>query len=144
MVNLDKWEKINHSQINFGDTIKRVNVHEDGTRAEVTGVVMYETYDGTFQSKMRFDLIRKHYANTTTELFRLIPPTQEELDEAFEFPKGVGAVIEVVEKKHGDSRTFVHTGKVWHWSETQYPAALSEKDVRQHNHTFKIISEGIN
>ena len=48
MVNLDKWEKINHSQINFGDTIKRVNVHEDGTRAEVTGVVMYETYDETF------------------------------------------------------------------------------------------------
>lgn len=143
MTILEKWETIEHDRIKIGDKIKRVNIHADGTRAEVSGVVVFKTSCGDLISKDGFALARKNYANTRTELCVAIPPTQEELDEAFEFPTAPGAIIDLVLKTSGEKRTFVYSGQVWIWSGTQYPASLAESDIRRVGHHFALVSEGI-
>lgn len=144
MTNNDKWDEVSHSEINIGDTIKRINIHSDGTRAEVSGVVSAGNYVGDLFSRDGFALARKVYPNTSTELFRLRPPSQEDLDAAFKFPTSIGAVIEVTFRASNEVRTFVHSGNVWHWSGTQHPASMSEDDMRRTFYKFKLISEGIN
>ncbi len=140
MVNLDKWEEITYDDIKIGDEIKRINVHTDGTRAEVIGVVARENF-GTFESVRSFALVRRHYENSTTELYRR-KISQEEIDAKFVFPEAPGAVIEANQGIYG-TRRYVHTGLVWHWTDTRYPASLSETDLRRKGSNFKVISEGI-
>lgn len=139
---LEKWETITHEEIKIGDTIKRVNIHADGTRAEVSGVVAAKNSCGDLISKDGFALARKNYSNTRTELSISIPPTQEELDEVFEFPTTSGAIVEATMKYNGEVRTFVYSGKVWIWSGTEFPASLSVADLRRTTKSFKTISEG--
>ena len=142
MTILEKWETIDHNRIKIGDKIKRVNIHADGTHVEVSGVVQYENVFGDLLSEGGFSLVRKDYPDTRTELSILIPPTQEELDEAFEFPTAPGAIIDVVLKNSGEKRTFVYSGQVWIWSGTQYPASLAESGIRRVGHHFTLVSEG--
>lgn len=90
MVNLEKWDEVEHSEVKVGDLLKIVWTKEfrDHKRTEVhKAKVTRIDGDDFYLSNGTCWSDGKPHKGTTCDLYRRKP-------KAFEFPTGVGAIIE--------------------------------------------------
>jgi hypothetical protein len=134
MVNLDKWEKIECTDLKIGDKIRRINKHDDGTVADIKGTIKSVSF-GVFRSKNSFALVRPTYAYPV-ELYRRKP-------KPFVFPTTPLTIIEGTPcNTAGGTRRYMRT-EAGSWRSTDSGGLAFEEALRSNFKDWKVIYEGI-
>lgn len=132
MVNMDKWEKVEYEDLKRGDKVLRINKHDDGTRAEVRGVLNYEGFN-QWKSRDNFILVQA-VSNTPSKLYR-------RKTKPFEIPKGMGAVMTATDD-NGNTVTLIRVdvdGTPWRLMPSNWRSERQVAGMKDH----KVLSEGV-
>jgi len=140
MVNLNKWEKIEKSEIKEGDILKVV---ANGTAEEYTSrsvakskVGVTSAYGGSWLAGDLELVIGDLASNFTEDVYRR---KVKESEVVFEFPDNLGAVIEGTKKTYGTKKRFVKTGIGWNYDGLNY--RLDQLQAVYKN--FVVLSDGV-
>lgn len=129
---IEEWDVIEFKDIKQNDTLEVSKTSDLGSLV-VRSEVEYWC-DGRWRLKNGYDVINRYPGfGTTVEIKRLRPE--------YEFPTGVGAVIEAGHSEGGRMIKFVHYRP--HWIPVGGGAAWSQGNICQSYTRFNTLSEGI-
>jgi len=137
MVNLSKWEVIEHDDIREGDLLKIVEViHKTNRPSKVKthkGTVTNLFLNGDFDLSdgTEWENVDPTQYNETVTCYRR--------KVVFTFPQNLGAVIEGESRKYGAKKRFVWNGQSWNYDGLVY----NHFQLKELYKNFVVLSEGV-